>query len=119
MQVIFCFKKIFPHTFKFYLGHGCYRNQVKVGVFEGAEKKMDEKNVEKEVDVYTQDESFGEVLISTTGKLCTVDEVIWEILESGDQRAVTEDTIFWFLFDMCKYVDVKECERYRYFDQGS
>ena len=81
---------------------------MKVGVFEGAEKKMDEKNVEKEVNVYTQDESFGEVLISTTGQLCTVDEVIWEILEGGDQRAVTEDTIFCVILDMCRYVDVKE-----------
>ena len=78
---------------------------MKVGVFEGATKKMDENNEEEEVNVHAQgqDESFGEVLISTTGQLCTVDEVIWEILEGGDQRAVTEDTIFCFILDMCRY----------------
>ena len=107
MQVVCCKT---PHTFKFHSGHGCYRSQVKVGVFEGATKKKDEKNEEEEVNVYAQDESFGEVLISVTGELCTVDEVIWVILESGKQRAVTEDTIFCVLLDMCRFVDVKEYE---------
>ena len=60
--------------------------------------------------VYSLDESFGEVLISTTGKLCTVDEVIWEILEYGDQRAVTEDTIFCVILDMCRYSEANDNE---------
>ena len=73
---------------------------MKVGAFEGKKHTGGE-----EVPVYSQDESFGEVLISITGKPCTVDEVIWEILEYGDQRAVTEETIFCVIFDMCRYIN--------------
>ena len=84
---------------------------MKVGVFEGAMTKKDENNEEEEVKVYSQDESFGEVLISITGKLCTVDEVIWVLLECGDQRAVTEDTVFCVIFDMCRFVKAYYDER--------
>ena len=69
--------------------------------------------------VYSQGESFGEVLISITGELCTVDEVIWVILESGKQRAVTEETIFSVILDMCRYVDVKKYEQNIYSVQGA
>ena len=78
---------------------------MKVGAFEGKKHTGGE-----EVPVYSQDESFGEVLISITGKLCTVDEVIWEILEGGDQRAVTEDTIFCVIFDMCRFIEANHYE---------
>ena len=81
---------------------------MKVGVFEGVLPKKNEKN--EEVPVYSQDESFGEVLISITGKPCSVDEVIWEILEGGDQRAVTEDTIFCVILDMCRYSEANDNE---------
>ena len=52
--------------------------------------------------VFVQDESFGEVLISTTGEECTVDEVIWVILEGGDESPVTQDTLFCVILDMCR-----------------
>ena len=74
---------------------------MRVGVCEGVLAKKNYKS--EEVPVYSQDESFGEVLISTTGKLCTVDEVIWEILEGGEQKAITKDTIFCVILDMCRY----------------
>ena len=81
---------------------------MKVGAFEGVLPKNDKNEA---VPVYSQDESFGEVLISITGKLCTVDEVIWEILEYGDQRAVTEDTIFCVILDMCRYSEANDYDR--------